>query len=39
MQLFLSTTFYGIINSDISKALEGLDTLDIDGIELGSTHA
>ena len=38
MQLFLSTTFYGGLTSDIEDVLLLLDVFNVDGIELGSTH-
>jgi sugar phosphate isomerase/epimerase len=38
MQLFVSTTFHGTINTNIEKVLQLLDGLDIDGAEFGSTH-
>jgi sugar phosphate isomerase/epimerase len=38
MQLFLSTTFYTSSSSDLENVLPLLNKLDIDGIELGSTH-
>jgi sugar phosphate isomerase/epimerase len=38
MQLFLSTTFHGTTVTDVDEVLRLLDGLDIDGIELGSTH-
>ena len=38
MQLFLSTTFHGEGRSDLKYVLDVTKGLDIDGIELGSTH-
>ena len=38
MQLFLSTTFHGKNSTDIDEVLRLIDGLDIDGVELGSTH-
>jgi sugar phosphate isomerase/epimerase len=38
MQLFLSTTFKGISTTDLEEVLSLLNELNIDGIELGSTH-
>jgi sugar phosphate isomerase/epimerase len=38
MQLFLSTTFHGTAVTEVDEVLRLLDGLDIDGIELGSTH-
>jgi len=37
-QIFLSTTFHGNNLTDIYDVLSLVDGLDIDGIELGSTH-
>ena len=38
MRVFASTTFLGSAGSDLTDALATLATLQIDGIELGSTH-
>lgn len=38
MQLFLSTTFHGVETTDLEEVLSLLNDLNIDGIELGSTH-
>lgn len=38
MQLFVSTTWHGTHDTDLVAALEGVAGLDIDGVELGSTH-
>jgi len=37
-QLFLSTTFYGDRDTDLEEVLPLINNLDIDGIEIGSTH-
>ena len=39
IQLFLSTTFHGESVTDIDEVLSLMNGLDIDGIELGSTHS
>jgi len=38
MELFLSTTFYGSTTTDIDDVIILLDEVDIDGLEIGSTH-
>ena len=38
LPLYISTTYYQIFNTNINEALKGLNDLDINGIELGSTH-
>ena len=38
MELFLSTTFYGESNTNLAEILPLLNDINIDGIELGSTH-
>lgn len=38
MQLFLSTTFHDNKSTDLDEVLSLIQGLDIDGIELGSTH-
>jgi len=38
MQLFLSTTFYGIERTNLADILPVINKFDLDGIELGSTH-
>lgn len=37
-QIFVSTTFHGPGRTDLGDVLALLDGLDIDGVELGSTH-
>jgi sugar phosphate isomerase/epimerase len=39
MQIFLSTTFHGNTSTDIEEVLQLIEDIDIDGIELGSTHS
>lgn len=36
--IYVSTTYYGAKRSDLHKVLNQLNKLDIDGIEIGSTH-
>ena len=36
--IYVSTTYYGAKRSDLHKVLTQLNKLDIDGIEIGSTH-
>ena len=36
--IYVSTTYYGAKRSDLFKVLTELNKLDIDGIEIGSTH-
>ena len=38
MQLFVSTTFYKQTATNVAEVLRKLKDLDIDGVELGSTH-
>jgi len=38
MQLFLSTTFHGNESTDLADVLRLIEGLDLDGVELGSTH-
>ena len=38
MQLFVSTTFYQQTPTNVTEVLRKLKGLDIDGVELGSTH-
>ena len=38
MQLFVSTTFYQQTATNVTEVLRKLKGLDIDGVELGSTH-
>ena len=38
MEIYASTTFLGSTRTHLSEALSALRSLDLDGIELGSTH-
>ena len=38
MQLFISTTFYDSNPTDLAEILQLIHGLDVDGLELGSTH-
>lgn len=39
VELFVSTTWFGKGQTDVGEVLDAMEGLDIDGIELGSTHA
>ncbi|MSO89954.1 MAG: hypothetical protein EXQ89_08340, partial [Rhodospirillaceae bacterium] len=39
MTIFVSTTWHGEGRTDLDDVLARMEGLDIDGIELGSTHA
>lgn len=38
MPILISTTWFGVSRTDLGDALDGIHALDVDGIELGSTH-
>ena len=38
MQIFLSTTFHGTSSTDLNEVLSMVNGMDVDGVELGSTH-
>ncbi len=38
MPILISTTWFGVSRTDLGDALDGIRSLDVDGIELGSTH-